>query len=137
MGAKLPGEQTFSKASVAKVDDGLGLIFGWGIICTEKGEPYYDLQGDHIPEGVMLKGVTDFMRHARVAKDMHTGEQVGSIVHSFPLTEEIAKSYGIACERYGWLVAMSPDSPEIMKQFRDKQRTGFSIGGTCTLELED
>lgn len=130
-------EFEFAKASIAKVDEGQGLIFGWGIVCTEKGEPYYDLQGDHIPEDVMLEGVTDFMKSARVAKDMHTGEQVGVIVHSFPMTEEIAKAYGIECEKTGWMIAMRPDDVSILKQFRDKQRTGFSIGGTCTFDLED
>lgn len=123
---------------MAKVDEGLGLVFGWGIICTEKGQPYYDLQGDHIPESVMLEGVTDFMKSARVAKDMHTGKRIGTIIHSFPYTAEIAKAYGDPePERTGWRVAMRPDSEALLKQFRDEKRTGFSIGGTCTYELED
>ena len=127
----------FVKASVAKVDDGLGLVFGWAIICTEKGIPHFDLQGDHIPETVMLDGVTDFMKHARVAKDMHTGDQIGAIVHSMPLTKEIADAFDIATQKTGWMVAMAPDSSEILKQFRDGDRTGFSIGGGCTYELEE
>lgn len=127
---------SFFKARSVKVDEGLGLVFGWGIVCTEKGAPYYDLQGDFIPEDVMLKGVTDFMKNARVAKDMHSGEQIGGIVHSFPMTEEIAKSFGITCEKTGWMVAMAPDSVDVLKQFRDRTRTGFSIGGECTYELE-
>ena len=126
----------FAKARMAKVDEGLGLIFGWGMICTSKGEPYYDVQGDYIPEDVMLEGVTDFMKNARVAKDMHTGEQIGAIVHSFPLTAEIAKAYGIACDQTGWLIAMAPTDKAVLKSFRDKQRTGFSIGGSCRFEVE-
>jgi hypothetical protein len=127
---------SFSKATVAKVDDGLGLVFGWGIVCTEKGVDHYDLQGDHIPQRVMLEGVTDFMANARVAKDMHTGEQIGSIVHSFPLTDEIAKAFGIQCDRTGWLVAMRPEAG-VLKSFRDGERTGFSIGGFCSYDLEE
>lgn len=122
---------------MAKVDEGLGLVFGWGIICTQKGQPYYDLQGDYIPDDVMLKGVTDFMQNARVAKDMHTGEPIGAIVHSFPLTKEIAEAFGIKADQTGWLVAMHPTDKNILKSFRDKQRTGFSIGGQCRFEVED
>lgn len=124
----------FEKGTVLKVDDGLGLVFGWGIVCTEKGEDHFDLQGDHIPDNVMLKGVSDFMANARVAKDMHAGEQIGAIVHSFPLTTDIAKAFGIQCERTGWLVAFQPDSAAMLKSFRDGDRTGFSIGGLCSYE---
>ena len=67
-------------AEVVKVDESLGLVFGWAIVCTEKGEDHYDLQGDHIPEGVMVSATTKFMEEARVAKEMHTGLQIGGIV---------------------------------------------------------
>lgn len=126
----------FEKATVLKADATLGLVFGWGIVCTEKGEPHYDLQGDHIPDPVMLEGTTDFMLVARVAKDMHTGEQHGVIVHSFPLTAELAKAYGITCEKTGWMVAMRPDSEMVLKQYLNGERTGFSIGGECKYQLE-
>ena len=119
----------FTKAiPVERVDSDLGLVLGWGIICTENGEPYYDSQGHHIPENEMLAAVTDFMKHRRYAKDMHTGEVVGSIVHSYPLTGEIAKSLCIATTKTGWLLAMSP-SPGLLAKFKDKTYTGFSIGG--------
>lgn len=124
----------FSKGMVLKADEGLGLVFGWGIICTEKGHDYFDLQGDHIPHDVMLNGVSDFMENARVAKDMHTGAQIGSVVHSFPLTPEIAKAFEIDCPRTGWLVAWKPYSKQILKAFVDGDRTGFSIGGECSYE---
>lgn len=122
----------FLKATVLKADMGLGLVFGWGMICTEKGEDYFDLQGDHICEKVMIESVTEFMANARVAKDMHTGEQIGMIVHSFPLTSEIAKAFGITCDRTGWMVAFKPNSADILKMYRDGERTGFSIGGLCS-----
>lgn len=127
----------FRKATVAKVDEGLGLVFGWAIVCTEKGEPYYDLQGDFIPEDVMLEGVSDFMKSARASKDMHKGSQVGVIVHSMPLTKDIAEAFGVQTEKTGWMVAMQPDSAAMLKQFRDGERTGFSIGGFSAYELEE
>ena len=46
-------------AEVLKVDESLGLVFGWAIVCAENGNDYYDLQGDHIPESVMLEAATD------------------------------------------------------------------------------
>lgn len=124
-----------AKAEVAKVDETLGLVYGWAIICTEKGEPHYDLQGDHIPEPVMTSAASDFMKHSRVAKEMHTGEQIGTIVHSFTLTTDIAKAMNIQTEKTGWMVAMQPDDPAILEKFRNGELTGFSIGGTCEYEF--
>ena len=33
------------RAKILKVDDSLGLVFGWAIVCQEDGVPYYDVQG--------------------------------------------------------------------------------------------
>jgi hypothetical protein len=115
---------------VAKVDDALGLVFGFAIVCNEGGQPYYDLQGDHIPEESMVKAAADFMQHSRVAKEMHAGEQVGGILFAFPLTTEIAKAMGLGePARTGLMVAMKPDSAEVLEKFRSGEYTGFSIGG--------
>ena len=129
-------QKPFCKAQVAKVDEALGLVFGWGMVCTEKGEDHYDLQGDHIPETVMLESTSDFMGSARTAKDMHKGASVGTIVHSFPLTKGLAEAFGIQCEKTGWLVAMKPTA-EILKKFVDGDYTGFSIGGACAYVPEE
>jgi len=124
-----------AKYAVAKVDEKLGLVFGWAITSTEKGEPVFDLQGDHIPDDVMLKAVSDFMEQSRDARDMHTGDTIGTVVHSMPLTAEIAEAFGILTDTTGWMVAMRP-SPEVLKQFASGERTGFSIGGQV-LESEE
>lgn len=125
-------EKTFEvRGEFLKSDDSLGLAFGWGIICTDKGEPYYDLQEDHIPEDVMLKALTDFMLHSRVAKEMHDGEQIGSVVFAFPLTKELADAYGITCEKTGMMVAMRPTA-DVLAKFKSGEYTGFSIGGRWT-----
>ena len=88
---------------IVKADESLGLVFGYGIICTEGGEPYFDTQGDHIPAESMLKAATDFMAHSRATDDMHDEVQAGVVVHSFPMTGEIAKAYGMTIEREGWI----------------------------------
>ena len=123
------------RAKISKVDEGLGLVMGWGIVCSEQGEPYYDLQGDHIPDSSMIEAVTDFMKSARIAGVQHAedgdGDTVvkGTIVHSFPLTADIAGAFGITCQKTGWMVAMHPSDPAVLAKFRNGEFTGFSIGG--------
>jgi hypothetical protein len=123
------------KATVLKVDNNLGLVFGFAIVSTSGGEPYYDIQGDHIPEDAMLKAATDFMENSRVAKEMHSGGPRGSVVFAFPLTSDIAKSLGIKTPTTGLLIAMKPE-PEMLEKFQSGVYTGFSIGGAYG-DLED
>lgn len=115
--------------SILKVDESLGLVFGFAIICKEDGEDHFDTQGDHIPESVMLDGSFDFAKNSRVAKEMHKGDQIGDITFMFPLTSDIAKSLDIVTKHTGLLIAMKPDSPEVLAKFADGTYTGFSIGG--------
>lgn len=112
-----------------KVDEELGLVFGFAIVCQKNGEDYYDLHNDHIPEEAMLKASTDFMQHSRQAKEMHAGDQIGDVVFAFPLTKEIAKSLGIETETTGLLIAMRPNDEAVLSKFKDGTYTGFSIGG--------
>lgn len=123
------------RCDVLKVSEELGLVFGYALISKVDGKPFYDLQGDHIPEDEVLKASTDFMLNSRVAKEMHQGEQIGGVVHSYPLTEEIAKALDIEARRYGWLVAMQP-SAEVLAKFKSGELKGFSIGGTAHADLE-
>lgn len=113
-----------------KVNDELGLIFGYAMVCKVDGEDYFDLQGDHIPEDTMLKSLAEFMESSREAKDMHSGDPIGTYIFAFPLTEEIMDSMGIVAEKSGAIVAMKPKSKEVIEQFKRGERTGFSIGGT-------
>lgn len=119
----------FIKAEVAKVDEELGLVFGFAIVSKVDGEPYFDVQGDHIPEDAMLRAATDFMLHSRVAKEMHDGEQVGEIIFAFPLTTEVAKAMEIETLKTGLMVAMKP-SPGVLEKYRSGEYKGFSIGGS-------
>lgn len=122
------------QGTLLKVDETLGLVFGYGIVCTEKGQPYYDTQGDHIPEASMLEAAADFMIKSRASTDMHAranGNEVvadGTIVFAFPLTTDIAKAFGLVTERTGLLVAMKP-SAAVLAKFKDGSYTGFSLGG--------
>lgn len=130
-------------AQILKVDDGLGLIFGFAMICKVRQPDgsfadYYDgdAPSDHFPESGMLEAATDFAKSKRVACDMHARDangdpvQDGGVIHHFPLTEEIAKALGIGTPVTGLLVALAPDNPETLEKARSGVYTGFSIGGT-------
>lgn len=120
--------------TLIKADKDLGLIFGWAIVSTEDGEPYYDVQGDHIPEDSMLEAAADFMLKHRTMKVMHSGKKVGSVVFAWPMTEEIADAMGISSNRTGLMIAVKPDNPNVIARFKDKQYTGFSIGGNRLID---
>lgn len=113
---------------VSKVDEALGLVFGFAIVCKQDGDEYFDLQDDHIPEDAMLKAAMDFMLNSRVADDMHDGVEMGKVVFAFPLTEDIAKALDIQTRQTGLLIAMQPNE-DVLEKFKDGTYTGFSIGG--------
>lgn len=114
---------------VAKVDRGLGLVLGWAIVSKVDGQPYFDLQGDYIPEDVMLSASADFMENSRSAKAMHAGPDRGSILFAFPMTEEIAKAFEFDTGgKFGLMVAAKFDEG-VLAKFDEGTYTGFSIGG--------
>lgn len=124
-------------AQILKVDTGLGLVFGWAIVCKVDGEDYYDLNIDfdtgervpeHIPEDAMLKAALAYST-APMSKDMHQGDFCGRVPFLFPMTTDIAKALGFNVPQTGLLIAMKPDSPEILAKFASGEYTGFSIGG--------
>lgn len=125
---------------IAKVDEGLGLVFGWAIVCKVDGQDYYDLNIDkggqhagkrvpeHIPEDTMLKASTDFMLSDRVGNEMHAGPDSGTFAFAFPMTTEIAKAMGITTRKTGLMVAYKCE-PAVLAKFRDGTYTGFSVEG--------
>ena len=119
-----------TRCDVLKVDTKLGLVFGWGMVCSKDGEVYRDLDSERVSTDEMLKAVTEFGANAvRPTDEMHDEKPDGTVVHSFPLTDDIAKVFGIEAETEGWMVAVKP-SPEVLEKFEDGTYTGFSIGGT-------
>jgi hypothetical protein len=71
------------------------------------------------------------MQDARIAKAMHTGNQVGEVVHSFPLTSELAKTFGIECDKEGWMVGVKVHSSEVWNQVKNGTFKAFSIGASA------
>lgn len=123
------------KSQFEKYDEELGIAIGWAIICKEDGRPYFDTQGDHIPEASMLKAAADFMMNSRVGGDMHRSTG-GHIVFAFPMTDEIAKAFGIRTQKTGLMIGYKPTDEEIAKKFKAGDYTGFSIGGERIVDEE-
>ncbi len=125
-----------SHCKILKVDEKLGLVFAWGMVCSKGGKPYRDLDGERITVPEMLKSVTDFAANSeRPTDEMHDAEADGTVVHSFPMSNEIAKAFGITFDASdpdqvteGWMVAAKP-SDEVLAKFADGTYTGFSVGG--------
>jgi hypothetical protein len=124
----------FSKAGeFFKVDETLGIAYGWAIVCeqkTSKGwEPYFDLQGDHIPEDAMAAALMDFSKSGRSGKDQHRGAVVGEHVFLYPVTKETAAGLGFGIDKTGAIVGWKPDDSKYLDMIKRGERTGFSIGG--------
>ena len=129
------------RTEIAKVDDELGLVFGWGFICTEGGSPHHDTQGDFISEHEMLKASADFMRDSRVMDIQHDRQQAGDVVFAMPMTKEIASAYNMdlprndtGAEVTGFMLCVKPDSAEEFAKFQDGTYTGFSLEGSAIRE---
>lgn len=119
----------FAKVDVCKVDQTLGLVFGYAIVCKVDGADYYDTQDDHIPEDAMLEALCDFMQKSRNTKDMHSGDYNGTVVFAFPVTTELAKALGWTVQKTGAVVAMKPNDKAILDKYASGEYQGFSIGG--------
>ncbi len=143
-GAVNKGFEAFFK--VASVDEDLGIVVGWGIVCKDwdpkknASVDYWDVQENHAPEAAMVKATTRFMKDSRMAGEQHERMDAGTIVHSFPLTGDIWKamfssedgqmmgSLPESPPKSGWMIACAPDAT-MLKAFKDGTLTGFSIGG--------
>jgi len=116
------------KVDLVKAHEELGLLFGFAVICKEDGEPYFDLQGDYIPEDAMLRAALDFMSDYRYAYDSHV-YGIGTVIFAWPLTTDIANAMELETKKTGLLVGIKVDNEDIISRFRRGIYTGFSIGG--------
>jgi len=128
------GEMTKLEGKILKADDEQRMVYGWASVVTENGEPVVDRQGDVIEVDTLVKAINDFMEHVRVGKAMHTGDQVGVIVHSFPVTKELGDALGIHSDREGWIVAYKVYDDEVWKMVKSGELAAFSIGGRAMKE---
>lgn len=126
--------KTNIEGKILKTDDEQRMVYGWASVVTEDGEAVVDRQGDIIEADTLVKAVNEFMEHVRVGKAMHTGEQVGVVVHSLPITKEIGDALGIQSDREGWVVAYKVYDDAVWDMVKSGELAALSIGGRAMKE---
>lgn len=111
------------------LDDEERMVWGWASVSTIKEQLVTDLQEDVIEPGELVKMTTDFMEAVRTGKRMHVGEQVATVIHSLPLTKELADSLGVRAEEEGWIVGVKVHDDETWEMVKSGELAAFSIGG--------
>ena len=129
--------KTIFRAEIAQKDDEQRLAYGWAYVSTVDGEISLDHSGEYIRPDELVKSATNFMLDVRVAKAMHTGDQVGEIVHSLPITKEIASSLGIQTNREGWIICVKVHDDGVWDLVKSGKLSAFSIGGRALRESHD
>ena len=127
-------EKQETALQVLKIDDDQRIIYGWASVTTYKGELVVDLQGDVIKTDTLHKSINEFMKGVRVGKLNHSGEQVGQIVHSFPMSKEICEALGIQSDKEGWITGYHVTNDELWKAVKSGEYAEFSIGGRAQKE---
>ena len=122
------------EGAILKTDEEQRMVYGWASVVTEKGEPVIDRQGDVVEPDTLVRAVNKFMEHVRIGKQMHKGGQIGTVVHSMPVTDEIGKSLGIQSDREGWVVAFKVYDDEVWNKVKSGELAAFSIGGRAIKE---
>lgn len=127
-------DKTQEDFKVLKVDDEQRIIYGWASVTTYKGDLVVDLQGDVIKTETLHKSVNDFMENVRVGKLMHSGEVVGQIIHSFPISKEICSALGIQSDMEGWITGYKVYDEQLWEDVKVGKYGAFSIGGAAQKE---
>lgn len=123
------------EGQILKQDSEERLVYGWAYVSTNKGEISLDHSGEFVRPDQIAKAATNFMLSMRTAKRMHSGGKIGEVVHSMPLTNDIAKALGIQSDREGWLVAIKVYDDQVWQDVKSGKLAAFSIGGKALKEL--
>ena len=124
------------KFHILKADDSdeRRMAYGWASVISKDGETIVDTQGDIIEPDELEKATTEFMLDVRKAQAMHNPGVKGVVVHSFPMTNEIAKSLDIECAQEGWIVGVKVTDDETWTGVKSGKLKAFSIGVTARRE---
>ncbi|MEX4007678.1 XkdF-like putative serine protease domain-containing protein [Neoaquamicrobium sediminum] len=110
------------------------LLIGWAAVAVDKYQTVTDLEGDQYddPED-LVKAATDFMADARTSLLRHSGGQVGTVLHSLPLSPSVASALNIDSKgRFGWIVGIRIDDDEVWKAVKSGRLKSLSIGASAT-----
>ena len=116
-------------ADIIKVNQEERLAYGWAYVTKADGEVSYDHSKEWMTSDTLTKAATDFMLNSRTAKSMHSGEKVADIVHSLPVTKEVADALGIQTDREGWIIGVRVNDEETWQMVKSGKLSSFSIGG--------
>jgi hypothetical protein len=125
---------TVFRAEIIKSDPDQQLVWGWAYVSTVKGVLSMDHSGECIRPEELVKAATNFMLDVRVAKAMHQGSKVGEVVHSLPLTKELADALGLQTDREGWVLCMKIHDMATWELVKSGKLSAFSIGGRALRE---
>ena len=114
---------------ILKIDEEQRIIYGWASVTTYKGELVVDLQGDVIKTETLHKAFNEFMKGVRVGKINHSGEQVGQIVHSFPMSKDICEALEIQSDKEGVISGFYVTDDDLWEKVKSGEYAEFSIGG--------
>jgi hypothetical protein len=132
--------------NVFKIDEEERMAYGWASVISEEDGRVIDLAEDVIFPDELRRCTTDFMLNARMAMVMHErnaeGEieedmRKGVVVHSLPLTYEIANALGIQASREGWIVGVNVLDDDVWELVKSGRLSSFSIGCRAVREEID
>ena len=123
------------EGQILKRNDEERLAFGWAYVSTVNGEISLDHSGEFIRPELLAKAATNFMLSMRTAKRMHSGESIGEVIHSMPLTNDVAKALGIQSDREGWIIAIKVHDEQVWQDVKSGKLAAFSIGGRALKEM--
>jgi len=126
--------QEAPKTGILKINEEQRVVYGWAYVSTYKGEVFEDSHNDTISTEELVKAANDFMLDVRQAKAMHKGDSIGEVIHSLPISNDIAKALDIQTDREGWIIAMKIHDDEVWEGVKSGKYRGFSIGGTALRE---
>lgn len=126
------GDEFSVTCKVAKLDEALGVVFGYAVASTVDGgaSPHIDLQGDAVVGGdELIKVALGFVEAGALSDVMHDEKNDGFVPFVFPLTKDTKAALGITSDVEGIAIGMKP-STETFKRFVSGELAAFSIGGT-------
>jgi len=127
--------QVLLKADIVGTEEEQRLVWGWGSVTMLEDSELVDLHNDVIESDELVRAASVFMEEIRTAKVMHQGAAVGLVLHSLPLTYELAKTLGLTTRQEGWIVGVKVFSDEVWERVKSGELGAFSIGGRAQREV--
>lgn len=115
-------------------------VYGFLLVSQKGGKDYFDLHGDHVPDTVIEK-IAEHIKNVPLLSmhkyfDPEIKGPVGHVVSSFPLTKDLADSFGIKTDTYGLIISAKVTNPAVLEAVKAGLYTGFSIGFYITGEMD-